>query len=525
MNFKRNLINIIALVGSVFMVSGCKDPKAFAYFQFLDPINDLHQEEDKHKDEDYEAYIKYGDFGDYHAKKMNTQVENLGSTYNLLYKYSNQHIIPSTGDRKVLVVPVQFEDFTISDLGVSKDEYIDNLQKAFFGVASNNKYLSVSEYYNRSSYGQLRLTGKVCNEFYTFPKTAEAIIKEDLTSNTVRLCYDDVIKWYKTIYPAPTLNEYRIDQEDLNSDVAIYLVYTYPTELKQNTKVFWDYTFLDKPFSWSSYSCLNTISGAPDAHTLIHETGHLLGLPDYYPANESDPDPAARIDMMDCSVGDHSGLSKMMLNWARPYYVTDSCEITIRALANYGDLILINDRWDDENIVDKAKRTVFDEYYLIELYTPTGINYFDASVGNNKAKLPLLPGVKIHHVDARIGIFNIDRDIKTFVRYCDGIASEETQSKDADPKSGNVALAHNNNAGTESTTQPLYNLYELKLNKEKYISDQCATDAHLFHKGDSFEINETMFNTTNSSHYKITVQAVDYREATIKIEKLKTTQN
>ena len=520
MNFKRNLLNIIALVGSVFAVSGCKDPNAFARFQFLDPINDLKQVEDNHQDEDHGTYIKYGNYADYHGKKASGEDKNLGSTYNLLYKYANQHIIPSTGDRKLLVIPVEFEDFTIEDLGVSKEEYIDNLQKSFFGVSSNNRYLSVSEYYNRSSYGQLRLSGMVCDEFYTFPITSEALIKEDMTSNSVRLRYDDIIKWCKSKYSASTLNEYRIDPNDALSDVAIYVVYTYPTELKQNTKVFWNYTFLDVPFSWSSYSCLNTIAGAPDAHTLIHETGHLLGLPDYYPLNETDPDPAGRIDMMDCSVGDHSGLSKMMLNWARPYYVKNSCEITIRALANYGDLILINNKWDDDNIVDKAKRTVFDEYYLIELYTPTGVNYFDASVGNNKAKLPLLPGIKIHHVDARVGVFNIDRDVKTFVRYCDGEASAETKSKDADPRTGNVALAHTNNAGTETTTQPLYNLYELKLNKEKYISDQCATDAHLFHKGDSFEINSSMFNTANNTNYKITVQALDYREATIKIEKL-----
>ena len=522
MNFKRNLLNIIALMGSVVLVSGCKNPKSFQRFEFLDPIKDLKQVEDTHTDEDYGSYIKYGDYSDYIGLNSDKSSVNLGSTYNVLRNYANQHVIPSIGDRKILVIPVEFDDFTISDLGVNKEDYVNDLEKAFFGVSSNNKYISVSEYYNRSSYGKLRLSGKVCDRFYRFPLTTETLIKEDKTSNDVFKCYSDVVNtWFPYNYPDEDLNQYRVDPNNPNSDVAIYLVYTYPTELKQNTKVFWDYTFLEKPFSWSSYSCLNTIQGAPDSHTLIHETGHLLGLTDYYPKNENDPDPTGRIDMMDCSVGDHSAFSKMVLNWARPYYVKDSCEINIRSLSNYGDLILINDLWDGSNVNNKAKRTVFDEYYLIELYTPIGINYFDASVGNNKAKLPLLPGIKIYHVDARLGIFHTESaELKTFVRYCDGEASEETKEKDANPALGNVTLAHNNNAGTETTTQPQYNLYELKLNNEKYISDSCAKDNHLFHKGDSFVIDSSSFNVANNpTKYTITVSSLNFREASIKITK------
>ena len=517
MNFKRNLVSIITLIGSVFLVAGCTSKEKFKQFEFLDPIKDLKQEVDDHEDKQYEGYIKYGEYGEYIAKGTSAQMPSLGSTYNVLYKYANQHIMHSTGDRKMLVVPVEFEDFTLEELGVKKDDYLNNLKKSFFGTSYNNKYISVSEYYNRSSYGQLRLSGTVLEKFYRFPKTVDEIIKNDLTEKAVRACYDDVIKWAKSVFPSLNIDEYRINPTDPNSDVCIYLVYTYPTELKKNPKVFWDYTFLDKPFSWSSYSCLNTIAGAPDAHTLIHETGHLFGLADYYPSNETDPDPTGRIDMMDCSVGDHSGFSKMMLDWARPYYVTDSCEINIRSLSEYGDLILINDRWNNQEFAGKAKKTVFDEYYLIELYSPLGVNYFDASIGNNKAKLPLLPGIKIYHVDARIAYFKTVGDTKTFLHYCD-----ESVEEAVDPVSGNVALAHNNSKTTTIVSQPLFNLYELQLNKGQSISDQCATDENLFHNGDTFTIDSSMWNSKNSTSYKISVSALNYKEATIKIEKIKT---
>ena len=518
MNFKRNLLTIIALIGSALMAPGCTNPNIFKEFEFLDPQKDLKQAVDEHEDEEFDNYIKFGDYDSYMAKGSGSKIYDLGDTYSVLYNYGGEHIMHSTGEQKIIVVPVEFEDFTIEDLGVDREDYLDNLEKAFFGISANNKYLSVSEYYNRSSYGQLKLSGKVCNKFYTFPKTTEAIISGDLSSNIVRQCYDDVLKWIKSTYPSIDLDEYRIEPEESNSDIALYLIYTYPTELKQNTKVFWNYTFLDKPFAWSSYSCLDTLSGKPDAHTLIHETGHLMGLPDYYPSNESDPDPAGRIDMMDCSVGDHSGFSKMMLNWARPYYVQDSCEITVRNLSNYGDLILINDKWSNPEVVGKAKKTVFDEYFLIELYSPTGINSFDASIGNNKAKLPSLPGIKIYHVDSRIGYFKSERDMKSFLHYCDS-----TVENAVDPLSGNVGLAHTNSATSTIVNQPTNYLYELCLNNSKILTDAYATDEHLYHKGDTFEITDDMWHDKNDTVYKITVTSLNFTEAKIKIESTKTT--
>lgn len=536
MNFKRNLFSIISLTGCVFAITACQNKNAFAAFEFLDPVRDLRQTVDAHEDEKFDdgAYVKYGDYDTYSATCSDGTQKDIGDAYNVMFKYGNHHIIKSSGTRKIIVVPVQFEDYTIDDLGVKKEDYIANLQKAFFGVAYNNKYVSVAEYYNRSSYGALQLSGTVCDQFYTFPTTVKEINKGEATRNVVYEVYSKVLAWYNERYPM-TINEYRLDPEDPKSDVSIYLVYTYPTELNdKNEKVFWDYTFPDKPFSWSSYSCLNTIYGAPDAHTLIHETGHLLGLSDYYPEGETEStsDPAGRIDMMDCSVGDHSGFSKMLLNWARPYYVDlpnavdkdgnakKSTEITLRSLSEYGDLILINDTWNG---------TVFDEYYLIEHYAPTGLNQFDTIYGNNLAKLPTLPGVKIHHVDARLGYFDYETgkpigSNKVFKSYCNEIGDY-----DPDSVKHNINLAHDNTIYTKATEtderpQLLCNLYELQLNHADRPKDACATNVNLFREGDSFEITpqNKSFNEKSNfmTKYRITVNSVNYKEAKITIDKL-----
>ena len=56
------------------------------------------------------------------------------------------------------------------------------------------------------------------------------------------------------------------------------------------------------------------------AATVIHETGHVLGLPDYYSASTqtggaSWPSGIMGSDMMMDNVGDHNGFSKWLLGW------------------------------------------------------------------------------------------------------------------------------------------------------------------------------------------------------------------
>ena len=519
MNFKRNCLAIITLVGSVFAVAGCKDANLFSEYQNISEVVDNHED---FVSEDG-SYKKYGDYLDYQAVVNSEKTTSIGDTYKVLNSYTGRHILKPTGDRKILVVPVQFSDFTITNLGVKPEEYISNLNKAFFGSSKNNKYVSVAEYYNRSSYGKLRISGKVCDQFYTYPKTVQEINTYKFARDTVQDCYNKVLTWYEDTYHE-SLEDYYIDPENGNEEVAIYLVYTYPTELNtQNPKFFWAYTFQDKPLSWSSYSFMNTLAGYPDAHTFIHETGHLFGLVDYYPADESDiansvPEPAGRIDMMDCSVGDHTAFSKMWLNWARPYWVTgkvDSVEISINALVDSGDLILINDLWNG---------TVFDEYYLIEFYSPTGLNYFDTNTGNNLAKLPTLPGIKIYHVDARLGYYDITESKKyVFDHYCDELPQAGKTEINPDAAKKNINVVHDNSTYTNAKDNEKYlknYLYELQLNHVGQSVAGCATNMNLYRTGDSFE--EMKFNSSRllTQNYRISVTSTTYRGATVKIEKV-----
>ena len=64
-------------------------------------------------------------------------------------------------EQKMLVVPVYFTDSSVandSSLRETKRKLINN---AFFADETGSTYQSVASYYNRSSYGHLRLSGEV----------------------------------------------------------------------------------------------------------------------------------------------------------------------------------------------------------------------------------------------------------------------------------------------------------------------------------------------------------------------------
>ena len=508
---------------------GCSS-KTFVHYEYMDYVEVVEEEIVGPN----EAYKKYASYSNYIAKRKISTDEyvdvDVGQFYDVMHNKkldtskgvtcASKQIIKSKGKQKILVIPVDFPDYKVDKLGISKEDYILNLKKAFFGVAKDNNFLSVAEYYNHSSGGRLQIDGEVCEEFFTYPRTVEEINKDKNTikSKDVYLQYSDILRWYKTTFNRD-YDDFRIDPNSgsndpaIVEDVVIYLVYTYPhqyadDEGKDNSEFFWAYTFEDKPLSWSSYSTANAIKGKPDAHTFIHEVGHLLGLVDYYPKTNNNStttstvaEPTGRIDMMDFSIGDHTALSKMMLNWTRPYHVLKDCEITINSFTKSGDLVLINHAWN---------KSVFDEYYLIELYSPLGLNYYDSVIGNKEAILPSLPGIKIYHVDARLAYFT-KGDNPLFSHYC---------YEKGDVSEKKINLANNNTLSSSDTDSGNVRddyLYELILNHVGHPAASCASNYNLFRKGDSYETtkwNRDLYGT----NFKVTVTSCDYNKATLKFE-------
>ena len=186
-----------------------------------------------------------------------------------------------------------------------------------------------------------------------------------------------------------------------------------------DVNLLWAYTFwennnspvIDNPkanvYCWGSYDFMyeglsNANTMKIDAHTFIHETGHMLGLDDYYDYDEkSTLNPTGCLDMMDYNIGDHNAYSKFLLGWVEPQVFNfESGLYSLRPFESSGDCLLISTSRNN-NI------SPLEEYLLIEYYTPTGLNEFD-SIYSYTSKYPLLftqKGVKVYHVDSRLGEF------------------------------------------------------------------------------------------------------------------------
>ncbi len=97
------------------------------------------------------------------------------------------------------------------------------------------------------------------------------------------------------------------------------------------------------------------------------------------------------------NTGGHDPYNVMAMGWANPY-VFDSSDnslsneitITINDFQSSGDIILLTPKWDNE-------KQIFDEYILLELFTATGLNQYDASL-----RIPHLVGIRLWHINATI---------------------------------------------------------------------------------------------------------------------------
>lgn len=197
-----------------------------------------------------------------------------------------------------------------------------------------------------------------------------------------------------------------------------------------------------------------TIDGmVSNACTYIHETGHLLGLDDYY---DYDTENGSNVglggaDMMDYTIGDHCSYSKIMLGWVTPTIVTTTQSVTINSFESSGDVIMLLLDYNGTN---------FSEYLLIDLYTKTGLNETHGNQASsdlyysNTTKSGAEYGIRVYHVSS-----NIDDP------YSDDYFSFTT----------------NNNSMSDEALIKL-----VSANGNKYISSEDYTwDTDLFQTGDS----------------------------------------
>lgn len=321
--------------------------------------------------------------------------------------------LPSIGEPKVLVIPIAFAN------AKAPASMISDLEKAFFGTSADTGWESLKSYYYKSSYGQLNISGTVLEPYNTGKTTSyyDNLYKQYLKDleayeNYETDEYPDSVE-YQIIKEVLEYYDNQIDYSDYdyNDDGyidSIYLIYT--NDYDESDDSFWwaytneyytdDYEYYDNVeadfYVFMSYEFffdeLNGETIKYNAETLIHETGHLLGLDDYYDYDDSNgPDGGiGGGDMMDYNVGDHNAYSKLLLGWIDPYVVSGTTTtINLESFGKSGDAVFIFKDYEG---------TFFDEYYVIDFYTPDGLN--DLCAGDRG--LFSEAGIRIYHVDATL---------------------------------------------------------------------------------------------------------------------------
>ena len=317
---------------------------------------------------------------------------------NLSYNgpYLSKYNLPSLGSPKVLVVPV--------DLGGDKSEQmIKDINTAFNGESDIlTGFESVSSYYKKSSNGRLNLSFEVLEDWFKPSKDVSYYQNYDATKdkyyetgsglifNEFIAAYDEKIDFSEYDYDKDGYIDsvwmiYNV--EPSFSDTTFYWAYV---TFSQNTSKKYD-GCLPRNYAFASYYFIKERALAEkyhrdlevynldldiDAHTYIHETGHLLGLNDFYDSDTSKGGTGGLYSagMMDANQGDLNTIDKLLLGWIDPYVVHTNSETltyTINPFTESGDVILVS----KNNI-----NSIYDEYFLIELYTNTGLNAHDRPI-------------------------------------------------------------------------------------------------------------------------------------------------
>lgn len=469
---------------------------------------------------------------------------------------------PTIGDARILVIPIEFRDFPAEDMLKGAEGAREDLRKAYFGESEETGWESLKSYYHKSSYGKLNISGSVAEWYRPTDDYGNWYSAEEFVNNTSpndqtgvsryilgQLAIDIHVGLWESFVDDDG-NPYQsrrhfLQDYDADGDGfvdAVQMIYSAPINY-MGSDLFWafrsqgsarhpntaapefsayvwmGYDFLyehgyyddnGKYHDWTAQEIANGTAKI-DTHTIIHETGHCLGADDYYTYDKTDWGSLGATDMMDHNIGDHNAYTKGIYGWGDATVVTNEGEVTVKSFTDTGQMILVPAYQED----GKVRNTFIDNYLLIEYYKPTGLNEMDANYAftGRYPKMPNEAGLRVYHVDARLGLFTYNRTKGQwdFIRYVSqisqtdddsyiGIANSNTKSRSAVPSN---RLIHALEVSGQNT---------LKSGITKYNSSM------MWQLDDTFGYDTFVDFTLNSGDklgYKFEVTAMNEEEVTL----------
>lgn len=428
----------------------------------------------------------------------------IAQTYNDQFKnnYYTLSSCPLEGEPRLLVIPVWFTDSASYIKESHREKVRNDINSVFFGTTDDTGWHSVNSFFKKESFNELNISGTV-SEWYECGRPVE-----DFEEDTYKTITAEFVKtatnWYFASHEE-SRQDYDYDGDGYLDGVV--LVYAAPdNQVKKSFgENMWAYCSwigesyqknIENPgvnvFLWASYDFMygdnaesrtgksygngDTSYCNLDSHTFIHETGHVLGLDDYYDYSGKTK-PAGSFSMQDYNIGGHEAYSLLSFGWADPYIPTESCTINIEEFQTSHDLILLTPSWNSYD-------SPFDEYLLLELYSPNEMNQFDISNPYNKyfPQGPNAVGIRLWHVDSRL--------------YAKDSSSWTTNALENKIHVGlnnntNVTSARDKNVCFAGLSNQQYNLLQLIRNNSKktYLDGSYFASGDLFKEGSSFDID------------------------------------
>ena len=541
---KKKISFFVVLTGMVFALASCGEPSPYSYRSIGDKsANDV-------PPGDVVAIEPGRTYNDY----IKNNIYPLSST-------------PTVGKAKLLVIPVWFND---SSNFINEDKKMnvrEDISSAYFGKNTDTGWRSVKSFYEEESHGKLKLDGTVSNWY--FPNTSYKTYKSDLDHSLTTSLVKEASDWYFTNNPEDSRTNYDCDKDGYLDGVI--LIYAAPDNTQftdGDCSNLWAYCYwiqntdvknTIKPganvFFWASYDFMygkNKVASRTgknnyadgdtsnnvnvDAHTYIHEMGHMFGLEDYYDYSSYGYSPAGGFSMQDHNVGGHDPFSVFALGWGKAYVPVTSAEINLKPFVSSGEMVILSPNWNSLN-------SPFDEYLILEYYTNEGLNYFDTNhpymdgikeypTGSKQS------GIRLWHVDARLlyksstnafdtlGANKITNDPKISGNRVTGMLTDTYND-------GVISMEHLSplavrNPGNDEWSK--YKLLELVRNSTttSYLkTTQNMSSLSLFKAGDTFSMskyarqfeNNGKLNANTSLGFTFTVNALNEGYASITVTK------
>jgi M6 family metalloprotease-like protein len=285
--------------------------------------------------------------------------------------------LPTTGTVHILALLVDFPDTPRTISAAVIDAML-------FGTGSPANYPrdSLRQFYLRSSYGKLDIQGSTLGWYTTKNPRASYTDKGGLLIKEIFEHFDT------------QGHDFSVYDNDGDGEIDSF-------------NVFWSGDTGEwATFWWGCTTSFRGAGGDPDfrvdgkalgkytwqpeddkAACVIHETGHMLGLPDYYDydATVGPGGGLGDMDVMGGERGDHNGYSKWLLGWLTPQYVTGAGATTLTLPASATSA-------EGTVVIGASDTSPNGEFFMIQNRSRVG----------NDSSLPG-DGVLVFHVDGRLG--------------------------------------------------------------------------------------------------------------------------